>query len=79
VLRPVSDSPLNWLDTEVDWTDPGPRFVIEGQDDGTFTVIDRLTDTPAVWNDQMLFNLSFDEADDFVESMNLLVIDMRRN
>jgi len=53
--------------------------VIEGQDDGTFTVIDRLTDTPAVWNDQMLFNLSFDEADDFVESMNLLVIDMRRN
>jgi hypothetical protein len=74
----VSDSPLNWLDTEVDWTDPGPRFFIEGQDDGTFTVIDRLTETPAVWNDQMLFGLSFDQADDLVESMNLLVIDMRR-
>lgn len=74
----MSDSPLNWLDIRTDWNDSGPRFVLSGQDDGTFTVMDQLTDTPAVWNDRMLFGLSFEEADDFVESLNQLVIDMKR-
>ena len=74
----MSDSPLNWLDIRTDWNDPGPRFVMSGQDDGTFTVMDRLTDTPAVWNDRMLFSLTFEEADDFVESLNQLVMDMKK-
>lgn len=74
----MPDAPLNWLDIKLDWSDPGPRFVLAGEDDGSFTVMDRLTDTPAVWNDQMLFSLSFEQADDLVESMNQLVIDMRK-
>jgi len=74
----MPDSPLNWLDIRDDWNDPGPRFVLAGQDDGTFTVMDRLTDTPAVWNDQMLFSLSFEQADDMVESLNQLVMDMKK-
>ena len=75
----MSDSPLNWLDIDIDWNETGPRFVLAGEDDGTFTVMDRLTNTPAVWNDQMLFSLPFDEADDLVESMNQLMIDMRKS
>jgi len=74
----VSHAPRNWLDIDLDWNDPGPRFVLSGEDDGSFTVIDRLTNTPAVWNDQMLFSLTFEQADDLVESLNQLVIDMRR-
>jgi hypothetical protein len=31
---------------------------------------------PAVWNDQMLFGLTFDVADDLLETMNLLMLEI---
>ena len=72
----MPDGPLNWLDIDLDWDGAGPRFVLLGEDDGSFTVMDQVTGMPAVWNDTMLFSLSFEEADDLVESMNQLLIDM---
>ena len=73
----MADAPLNWLDIDLfDFKGTGPRFVLAGEHDGTFTVMDRVTETPAVWNDQMLFGLTFDEADDLVETMNQLMLDI---
>ena len=75
----MADSPLNWLDNDpFDTTSGGQRFVMSGEDDGSFTVIDQVTNSPAVWNDQMLFGLTFDQADDLVETMNLLTLDITR-
>lgn len=75
----MADSPLNWLDNDpFDTTSGGPRFVMSGEDDGSFTVIDKVTNSPAVWNDQMLFGLTFDQADDLVETMNQLTLDITR-
>lgn len=73
----MAEGPLNWLDIDLfDFAGTGPRFVLSGEHDGTFTVVDRVTDTPAIWNDQMLFGLTFDEADDLVETMNQLMLDI---
>jgi hypothetical protein len=72
----MANGPMNWLDTDHDWEGAGPRFVLVGEEDGSFTVMDQVTGMPAVWNDQMLFSLPFEEADDLVESMNQLLIDM---
>lgn len=69
----MADGPLNWLDH-----DPflivghGPRYVLVGEEDGSFTVMDQTTKAAAIWNDQMLFGLPFDEADDLLETMNQL-------
>jgi hypothetical protein len=73
----MAEGPLNWLDTDLfDFAGNGPRFVMSGEHDGTFTVIDQVTQTPAIWNDQMLFGLTFDQADDMVEVMNQLMLDI---
>ena len=73
----MADAPLNWLDIDLfDFKGNGPRFVLAGEHDGTFTVMDRVTDTPAVWNDQMLFGLTFEQADDLVDTMNQLMLDI---
>lgn len=73
----MADAPLNWLDIDLfDFTGHGPRFVLAGEHDGTFTVMDQLTQTPAIWNDQMLFGLTFDQADDLVETMNQIMMDI---
>lgn len=73
----MAEGPLNWLDIDLfDFTGNGPRFVLSGEHDGTFTIMDQFTQTPAIWNDQMLFGLTFDEADDLVETMNQLMLDI---
>jgi hypothetical protein len=73
----MADAPLNWLDIDLfDFKGNGPRFVLAGEHDGTFTVMDQLTQTPAIWNDQMLFGLTFDQADDLVETMNQILMDI---
>jgi hypothetical protein len=69
----MADGPLNWLDTDLfDLQSTGPRFVLAGEDDGTWTVMDQVTNLPAIWNDEMLFSLTFEVADDLVETMNQL-------
>lgn len=73
----MAEGLLNWLDIDVfDFRGNGPRFVMSGEDDGTFSVMDLITNTPAIWNDQMLFGLTFDQADDLVETMNQLMLDV---
>jgi hypothetical protein len=73
----MAEGLLNWLDIDLfDFTGNGPRFVLSGEHDGTFTIMDLVTQTPAIWNDQMLFGLTFDEADDLVETMNQLMLDI---
>jgi hypothetical protein len=73
----MAEGPLNWLDIDLfDLTGNGPRFVMTGEHDGTFTIIDQMTKPPAIWNDQMLFGLTFDQADDLVEVMNQLMLDI---
>ena len=75
----MPDGPLNWLDPDpVENPTPGPRFALAGEEDGSWTVIDQLTGMPAVFNDKMLFSLPFDQADDLVETMNLLALDPNR-
>ena len=72
----MPDSPLNWLDTDLfDFEATGPRFVLAGEEDGSWTVMDQITNMPAIWNDEMLVGLPFERADDLVETMNLLLLD----
>ena len=72
----MSSTPLNFLDLDqLQFNGDGPRFVMAGEEDGLWTVVDQLTMRPAIWNDQMLFGLTFDQADDLVETMNLLLLD----
>ena len=41
----MADAPLNWLDIDLfDFTGSGPRFVVAGEHDGTFTIMDQLPD-----------------------------------
>lgn len=73
----MAEGLLNWLDIDIfEFSGNGPRFVVAGEHDGTFTIIDQVTQTPAIWNDQMLFGLTFDQADDMVETMNQLMLDI---
>jgi len=73
----MADGPLNWLDSDAfDLKGSGPRFAMAGEEDGSWTVIDRGTNMPAIWNDQMLFALTFEVADDLVETMNQLMLDV---
>jgi hypothetical protein len=69
----MTDGPLNWLDLDpfLDARN-GPRYVLFGEEDGSFTVMDQTTRAAAIWNNQMLFGLPFDEADDLLETMNQL-------
>ena len=79
LVYPMADGPLNWLDIDhFDLKADGPRFVMAGEHDGTFTIIDQISNTPAIWNDQMLFGLTFDQADDLLETMNQLLLDIRQ-
>jgi hypothetical protein len=40
----MADAPLNWLDIDLfDFTGNGPRFVVAGEHDGTFTIMDQVT------------------------------------
>ncbi|MCB1447628.1 MAG: hypothetical protein KDJ87_18040 [Rhizobiaceae bacterium] len=82
MLKPVQimpDGPLNWLDIDLlDFRDTGPRFVLAGEEDGSWTVMDQATNMPAFWNDQLLFGLDFERADDLVETMNQLMLDIRQ-
>ena len=75
----MSDGPRNWLDIEsFEFNNSGPRFVLTGEEDGSWSVMDQITNTPAVWNDEMLFGLSYEHADDLVETMNLLMLDINQ-
>ncbi|MDB5554450.1 MAG: hypothetical protein JWL86_4434 [Rhizobium sp.] len=75
----MADGPLNWLDTDLfDLKSASPRFVLAGEEDGTWTVMDQVTNLPAIWNDTMLFSLAFEVADDLVDTMNLLMLDIGR-
>jgi len=75
----MADGPLNWLDSDLfDIKGSGPRFVMAGEEDGSWTVIDQVTNMPAIWNDQMLFSLTFEVADDLVDTMNQLMLDIGR-
>jgi hypothetical protein len=69
----MADGPLNWLDhSPIRSAEVGPKYQLVGEDDGTFTVMNRNTGIPAIWNERMLCGLTFDEADDLMETMNLL-------
>jgi hypothetical protein len=74
----MNDGPLNWLDQDLfDFSGRGPRFVLAGEEDGSWTVMDQMTNMPAIFNDEMLFGLPFERADDLVETMNQLMLDLR--
>ena len=69
----MADGPLNWLDHSPSPSAAfGPKYVLVGEDDGSFTVMDQETRTAAIWDDRMLCGLSFDGADDLLETMNQL-------
>jgi hypothetical protein len=56
----ATDTPLNWLDD--DQLTSGaqrPRYVIAGEEDGTWSVYDTKTDQPAVLEEQMMVKLTF--------------------
>ena len=75
----MAGGPLNWLDSDyIDMTGSGARFVLTGEDDGSWTVFDQATNLPAIWNDEMLFSLTFEVADDLVETMNQLILDVHK-
>ena len=75
----MADGRLNWLDPDLfDLKTSGPRFALAGEEDGSWTVMDHVTNLPAVWNDEMLFGLPFEQADDLVETMNLLALDIEQ-
>ena len=75
----MPDSPLNWLDIDLfDFDRASPRFEAAGEHDGTWTVMDQLTKLPAVWDDKMLFGLTFEQADDMVDSMNQILMAIDR-
>lgn len=69
---------MNSLEIDIIWEGPGARFVLLGEEDGSFTVMDQLTSSPAVWDNRMLFGVSFEEADSLLETMNELLIAMGR-
>jgi hypothetical protein len=69
----MADQPLNWLDD--DQREPGQdrlRYVIAGEENGTWSVYDRLTNLPAVLDENMLVELTFEVADDMLEMMNTI-------
>lgn len=75
----ASDTPLNWLDD--DQLTPGmqrARYVIAGEEDGTWSVYDTKTDLPAILEEQMLVKLTFEQADDMVELLNQIEADAKR-
>jgi hypothetical protein len=77
--RTMPDQPLNWLDD--DQPTPGqerPRYVIAGEENGTWSVYDRLTNLPAVLDENMLVELTFEAADDMLELMNALDAEEKR-
>ena len=73
----MADAPLNWLDQDLFLLKgDAPRFVLTGEHDGTFSITDQVTNMPAVWNDQMLFGLTYDVADNLLETMNQLMLEI---
>ena len=65
----MPDQPLNWLDDD-QHGQSGPRYRLVGEEDGSWSVYDTRTDLPVVWEDKMMVHMTFDEADDMVETMN---------
>ncbi len=75
----ASDQPMNWLDD--DQPIPGqerPRYVLEGEEDGTWSVHDTKTGIPGILDDRMLVKMTFDAADNMVELMNRIEADSKR-
>jgi hypothetical protein len=48
----------------------GSRYAIRGELDGSWTVYDVVSDAPAVYEEQMLVNLTFDLADVMLDHLN---------
>jgi len=72
----MSDQPMNWLDDDQAGA-ARPRYFIEGQENGTWSVFDRLTNAPAVVDDEMLVELTFELADDMLEMLNQIEADAK--
>ncbi len=72
----MPDGPMNWLDDAQAGAER-PRYFIEGQENGTWSVFDRLTNAPAVIDDEMLVELTFELADDMLEMMNQIEADAK--
>jgi len=75
----ASDQPLNWLDD--DQLNPGqgrPRYALVGEENGTWSVHDRQTGLPAILDDEMLVEMTFDHADNMLELMNRIEEELRR-
>lgn len=68
------DGPMNWFDDDQAGAER-PRYFIESQENGTWSMFDRLTNAPAVLGDQMLVELTFELADDMLEMMNPIEAD----
>lgn len=75
----ASDQPLNWLDD--DQLAPGQgrqRYALVGEENGTWSVYDRVNNLPAILDEEMLVELTFDEADNMLELMNRIEQDLKR-
>jgi hypothetical protein len=74
----MADQPRNWLDNHSEPGQERPRYVIAGEENGTWSVYDRLTNLPAVLDENMLVELTFDVADDMLEMMNAIDAEERK-
>jgi hypothetical protein len=75
----MADQPNNWLDD--DQAAPGaerPRYVIAGEENGSWSVYDRLTNLPAILDEEMLVEMTFERADDMLELMNQIEADSKQ-
>jgi hypothetical protein len=75
----MPDQPLNWLDDDQPQAgQERPRYVIAGEENGSWSVYDRLTNLPAVLDENMLVELTFEVADDMLEMMNAIDAEEKR-
>jgi len=75
----ASDQPLNWLDDDQLTSGPGrPRYALVGEENGTWSVYDHITGLPAILDEEMLVEMTFDQADNMLELMNKIEKDLER-
>jgi len=73
----ASDQPLNFLDDDQQ-TAGRPRYALLGEENGTWSVYDRITGLPAILDEEMLVEMTFDQADNMLELMNRIEDDTKR-
>lgn len=75
----ASDQPLNFLDDDQLTSGEGrPRYALVGEENGTWSVYDRITGLPAILDEEMLVEMTFDQADNMLELMNNIADDLKR-